>query len=184
MLYYIIIHTEAELTSLLPGKGAWAHVIISKGGFQGGPRGYLRGVGAPCRGYFGIATPGGDPPNTHTHTRRWRGPAVSKQRRHAVRRAARCGAARCDARTAPIPSPYLEPLHGTTARTRNLRGEPLTALQIRAAQNHPPLPPPRCAALSASLRLRVAAALPAPRIPAGTSSGAATHPPSARRAAG
>lgn len=123
-------------------------------------------------------------PPTHTHTRRWRGPAVSKQRRHAVRRAARCGAARCDARTAPIPSPYLDPLHGTTARTRNLRGEPLTALQIRAAQNHPLLPPPRCAALSASLRLRVAAALPAPRIPAGTSSGAATHPPSARRAAG
>lgn len=67
MLYYIIIHTEAELTSLLPGRGAWAHIIISKGGFQGGPRGYLRGVGAPCRGYFGIATPGGDPPNTHTH---------------------------------------------------------------------------------------------------------------------
>lgn len=152
MLYYIIIHTEAELTSLLPGKGAWAHVIISKGGFQGGPRGYLRGVGAPCRGYFGIATPGGDPPNTHTHTE-MEGPG--RLQATAARGAQSCALRSCALRCAHRSHP--EPLPRPPARNNRKDAQPPRGAPHRPPNPRSAKPPPSpSAAMRSSLRIAAA----------------------------
>lgn len=144
MHYYIIIHAEEEFTSLLSGRAAWAQIVILKRGFKRG-RGVICGRWEHLAGVIlRLQPPGGDtprPPNTHTHTLRDGGARPSPSNR--CTRCARLRAAELRAAMrAPLPShpPPPTPLnrqHGKTARTRNLRGEPLTAHQTRAAQTTP-----------------------------------------------